>query len=69
MKGSQSKLKLMLISQGANASHFSYIRFVKGLIRDASSSGDDDYQRCELDSHADTCVAGSNALEIEHIDG
>jgi hypothetical protein len=26
-------------------------------------------KRCELDSHADTCVAGRNALEIAHNDG
>ena len=52
-----------------DASPFSNICFVKDLHRVASSSEDDDYPRCELDSHADTCVAGSNALEIEHIDG
>jgi hypothetical protein len=31
---------------------------------------DNDCQpRCNLDSHADTCVAGGNALEISHEDG
>ena len=37
-------------------------RYVKGIYRVASVNASD--SRCELDSHADTCVAGSNTLRI-----
>jgi hypothetical protein len=54
---------------GADA-HFSNYRFVKDLHHHhASSNGGNANLRCELDSHADTWVAGNNSLEIDHIDG
>ena len=37
-------------------------RYVKGIYHVASINASD--SRCELDSHADTCVAGSNTLRI-----
>ena len=37
-------------------------RYVKGIYRVASANASD--SRCELDSHADTCVAGSNTLRM-----
>ena len=37
-------------------------RYVKGIYRVASVNTSD--PRCELDSHADTCVAGSNTLRV-----
>ena len=37
-------------------------RYAKGIYRVASVNASD--PRCELDSHADTCVAGSNTLRV-----
>ena len=41
-------------------------RFVKHVFRVSAStpSGDDEDTRTELDSHADTCVAGRNTLLV-----
>jgi len=60
---------MLIETQGADA-NFNTIRYVNDLRRIASSrEGSDGPERCELDSHADTCVAGRNALEIAHDDG
>jgi len=68
-KPKKGKTKSMLIkTQGADANFT--IRYVNDLRRIASSrEGSDGPEHCELDSHADTCVAGRNALEIAHDDG
>ena len=40
-------------------------RYVKHVFRIASTTRcDEDFSRCELDSHADTCVAGANTLYV-----
>jgi hypothetical protein len=68
-KPKKGKTKSMLIkTQGADANFT--IHYVNNLRRIASSrEGDGGPERCELDLHADTCVAGRNALEIAHNDG
>lgn len=68
-KPKKGKTKSMLIkTQGADANFT--IRYVNDLRRIASSrEGSVGPERCELDSHANTCVAGRNTLEIAHNDG
>ena len=59
---------MLITTQGADANPIIY-RYVKDLHYVTSPHGAVDELRCELDSHADTCVAGSNSLEIEYQDG
>jgi hypothetical protein len=58
----------LIETQGADA-HF-YICYVKDLHCVAPSNrGDDNIPQCDLDSHAATCLAPSNMLEIAYNDG
>ena len=59
------KVKLPIIDQSADASFIS-IRFVKHIHCKIAATGT--VTHCELDSHADTCVAGGNTLLVSHND-
>ena len=43
-------------------------RYCKHVFRIASVGSDTNDPRCELDSHADTCVAGSNTIRVSDND-
>ena len=44
-----------------------YIRYVYNIVKRRSLADDRYSMRCELDSHADTCVAGPNCLHIADV--
>jgi hypothetical protein len=48
-----------------NYTHGAYIRYVKSLQLASEGTMASSSFRAELDSHADTCVAGSGFLKVE----
>jgi hypothetical protein len=55
-------------TQSADAQPICYINNLMFSINQVGKDNDRP-PRCNLDSHANTCIAGGNALEISHEDG
>jgi hypothetical protein len=68
MTGNNYSESMSIQTQSTDAQPIHYINCVMFSI-DQVGKDKDCPPRCNLDSHADTCVAGGNALEISHEDG
>jgi hypothetical protein len=67
MTGNNYSESVLIQTQSADAQPIHYIHSLMFSINKVGKDKDCP-PRCNLDSHADTCVAGGNALEISHED-